>query len=139
MKREAELKAAFTQEMAKQLPTYLMLLQATAGAADRAIVGCSKTTWWEFKHGTPNFELPSNQALMCARLAFQGYCRYVVWEENKKGLKRTLIVHPRQMITEGANGVAYISSGYLYEAMCIGFNHRWLCNYIRSVHENHQR
>jgi hypothetical protein len=115
-------------ELRLQCPTFLVLLQATAGAADRAIVGNGATTWWEFKHATPTFDSPGNQELMCMRLALQGYCRYVIWQEARSGYgRRTLIVHPREVHTRASWKV-------VPEAFCVGYDHRWLVRYIQKVH-----
>jgi hypothetical protein len=127
-KREAELKAAFTQEMKQRLPAYVMLAFATAGAPDRSITGHGRTTHWEFKHATPDFQSDGLQELLCMRLAWMGHCRYVIWQESRNGdQQRTLIVHPRKVHErEGWNLEA--------EAWCIGFNHRWLVEQVRKAH-----
>ena len=129
-KREGELKSAVMEELKRQLPNFLVLQIATAGAADRAIVGAGRTTFWEFKHGTPNFESLGLQQLMCMRLDAQCYCRYVIWEENKFGqCKRTIIVHPKYISTFGkADSVSIL------EAWCVGFDHRWLVEQIKQAH-----
>lgn len=128
-KREGELKSAFTQCMKDHLPNYYMLLLASRGAPDRAIVGNGQTTWWEFKHGTPSFESPGLQELTCMRLAEAGYCRYVLWMEDAKGRgKRTLIVRPK---------VVYERSGWSFtpEAWCLDFDMYWLVRYVASIHK----
>lgn len=126
MKREAELKAKFTRELKRQLPTFLVLQYATNGAPDREIVGNGVTSRWESKHATPQFKSPGNQELLCMRLAAHGHCRYVVWWE-RDGAERTLIVHPLQ-IHERA------SWNLNEEASCDGFNMRWLVDQVRQVH-----
>jgi len=130
MKREGELKSAFGTEL-KRLPGFYMFQIATAGWPDRGIVGAGRTTFWEFKHGTPDFDSPGNQELTCQRLALHGgWCRYVVWQENAKGVgQRTLIVHPRE--------VAGRSNWNLQpESWCVGYDHRWLVNKIREAHRS---
>jgi hypothetical protein len=122
-KQEARLKAGAMRELARQCPHYVVLLLATAGGPDRAIVGTGRTSLWEFKHGTPGFKSHDLQKLTCLRLAVQGYCRYVVWEE-RRGIKRTLIVHPNHI------------GDLLPEAWCVGFDHKWLVEQIRKVHDN---
>lgn len=125
-KREAELKSAFTREMTRQLPEFIMLFLATAGAPDRSITGMGRTTHFEFKHGTPGFVSPGNQELMCMRLAEHGFCRYVVWQESHAGVQRTLIVHPR-----------FVHDRTLIaEESCQDFNHLFVVDYIRRVHEH---
>ncbi len=127
-KREAELKRAFTREMRKQLPHFIMQLFASAGSPDRSITGDGCTTHWEFKHGTPDFVSHGDQELMCMRLAAQGHCRYVVWQEQKNGAKRrTMIVHPR-IVWERSDW------NIIPEVWSPGYDMQWLVNQIREAH-----
>lgn len=127
-KREGELKAAFGRELKRVLPTFYVLLHSTGGAPDRSITGGGKTTLWECKHGTPDFESQGNQELLCERLSVAGYCRYVIWQEDAHGGgKRTMIVHPR--------GVRLRSGWHVVpEAFCVGYDMLWLVRYIAKVH-----
>jgi hypothetical protein len=126
-KREGELKSALTKEVKLQLPGFLTLLFATAGAPDRMIVGNNRVSLWEFKHGTPNFESPGLQALTCSRIAAQGvYCRYIVWQETRRE-QRTLIVHPKVILERNSYAV-------WPELQCEGFDMIWLVHQIRKVH-----
>jgi len=126
-KREGELKSALTKELARQCPNFYVLRYATAGAPDRSIVGAGRQTNWECKHATPDFDSPDNQALLCTRIAVNGgHCRYVLWQE-RKGLERTVIVHPRHILERTTWDV-------LPEAWCAGFDHRWLVEQIRKAH-----
>lgn len=128
MKREGELKQAFTKELKRQLPHFLVQMFSTNGSPDRSITGNNRTTHWEFKHGTPDFESPGDQELMCMRLAVQGHCRYVVWQESSKGIgQRTMIVHPRNI---------YARTGWALdpEDWCTGYNHRWLVDKVCKAH-----
>lgn len=127
-KREAELKAAFTKELHRQLPGFISLLQATAGAPDRSITGAGRTTHWEFKHATPTFDSPGLQELLCMRLAHAGYCRYVFWWEGATGIgQRTMIVTPKN-VHERQNWLL------VPEEVTPGFDHRWLVKFIGQVH-----
>jgi len=131
-KREGELKAGAMSEVRRLRPAYQILLLATAGGPDRVIVGDARTTFWEFKHGTPDFESQGNQELCCRRLAAQGaYCRYVIWQENADGFgQRTMIVHPDMIARrEGSRVVP--------ETFCTGFNHAWLARQILWAHRLH--
>ena len=95
-KREAELKAAFSAELKTRLPGAVTVMHSSAGAPDRAVSVGGCTTYLEFKHGTPGFDSPGLQELVCMRLEAAGECRYVVWQENANGTgQRTLIVKPR--------------------------------------------
>lgn len=127
MKQEGRLKTAFRGELERQLPTFLILGLADAGGPDRLIVGNGVTSFWEFKHATPDFASPGNQVLFCARLDVQSYCRYVIWQE-RDGLKRTMIVQPRVVLERNGWNVGP-------ESFCVGFDHRWLVGQIRKVHK----
>lgn len=128
-KREGELKAAFTEVMSRLLPRYYVLRYTTAGAPDREIIGAGYSTRWEFKHGTPQFESIGLQELTCTRLAGVGHCRYVIWQENAKGTgQRTLIVHPKYILNRDG-------WDFQAEASTNGFDHHWLCEQIRKVHQ----
>lgn len=129
-KREGELKSAAMKELRRQCPSFLILLQATAGAPDRLIVGNGCTTGWEFKHATPDAKFPGHQALLCARLCAQGlHVRYVVWIEARDGSnKQIMIVMPHRII-EGQRGFKLQP-----EASCYGFDHKWLVEQISEAH-----
>lgn len=131
MKREGELKAAFTEELKRQCPSFIVLRYMTAGGPDRSVIGVGRQTNWEMKHGTPDFVSHDNQALICTRLAVQAHCRYVLWQE-RKGAQRTLIVHPRVILERSGWNVEP-------EAFCVGFNIPWLVNYVRHIHEHHRQ
>ena len=126
-KYEAKLKSDFFKELHLQLPTYLLLAQASAGAPDKGIVGNGLTSYWEFKHGTPGFTTTGNQTLFAMRLAQQSPCRFVIWQELSNGLKYTMIVHPRQIHERRGWQVKP-------EYACDGFNHQWLVEQVRRVH-----
>lgn len=128
-KREGELKSAFTQEMKLRLPGFYMLQHASRAAPDRSITGNGRTTMWEFKHGTPDFESHGDQELMCRRLSVAGYCRYVIWQESLRGNDQiTMIVHPKTVFERKGWNLTP-------EAWCVGFDHRWLVNFVKKIHE----
>lgn len=131
MKREAELKSAFGEELKRQLPSFMSLRLSDAGAPDRAVVGLGRTTFWEFKHATPDFDSTELQELMCMRLdAHGGCCRYVIWQESAiDDMKRTLIVTPKKM--HERRGWALDP-----ESWCVGFDHAWLIDQIMKRHYN---
>jgi hypothetical protein len=128
-KREAELKAAFSAALRQAIPPAIMLQFLTAGAPDRAVAWAGTISLWEMKHGTPNFESPGLQSLVCARLAAQGiYCRYVIWQETSRGDKqRTLIVHPKIILERTSPLVEP-------EESCGGFDMVWLVEHVRRIH-----
>lgn len=128
-KREGELKSAFTAELKRQCPTFIVQYFASSGSPDRSITGHGRTTHWEFKHGTPDFVSLGDQELTCMRLAVQGHCRYVVWQENRLGqAKRTMILQPRQVAER---------KGWTFtpEVFCVGFDHRWLVEQVWKAHQ----
>lgn len=127
MKREAALKSAFFRELHRQLPEFLVLQLATAGAPDRLVVGNARSSYLEFKHAEPKYESKGNQKLLCLRLAAQGaYCRYVVWMERGRE-KWTLIVTP-QVVHERLDLISHC------EAVTEGFDHRWLVQRVKEIH-----
>lgn len=129
MKREGELKSAFTRELKCQLPHFITLCFSTAGAPDREIVGNSITTRWEMKHGTPDFLSLGNQELCCMRLATQGHCRYCIWQEKADGThQETLIVHPRMV-------AGRIGWKFVIEDGCQGYSMEWLVNRVKDAHK----
>lgn len=128
-KEEGELKSKFGEELKRRLPGFLLLQYSTNGAPDREVVGNGVTTRWEMKHGTPDFRSPGDQELMCLRLSAAGHCRYVIWFE-RDGLKKTMIVHPRDVIGREGNGAQLEP-----EAWCIGFDMRWLVEQIEKEHK----
>ena len=135
-KREADLKARFTRELKVQRPTWLSLLQGTAGAADRALVGEGRTSWLEMKHATPDFRSPGLQELMCKRLEEQSRCWYIIWAENAAGgEQRTLLVLPSKLllVPRRSSGLksAYALSHF---DSCAGYDMKWLVRRIIELH-----
>lgn len=124
MHDESGLKSALLKQMKILLPGFVVLAHSErvrSGVPDWSVTGAGRTTWWEFKHSAPDFMSHGIQELTCLRLAAAGYCRYVVWEE-RNGIKRTLIVHPKHL------------KDLTSETWCVMFDHRWLVNEIRKAH-----
>jgi hypothetical protein len=97
------------------------------GHPDKSITGNGMTSWLEFKHATPQFESVEQQRLTCHRLSHQGFCRYVIWWEDKKGQnKKTFIVHPSKLSSSDLITDA--------EEWTDGFDMQWLCEYVRRIH-----
>ena len=126
MKREAELKSRFGQELRRQLPGFLILSYATNGAPDREIVGNNISSRWECKHATPDFQSPGDQELLCCRLAAAAHCRYVIWWE-RGAVQKTLIAHPLAVMRR-------TNWDLEVEAQCEGFDMRWLVEYVGRTH-----
>jgi len=96
----------------------------TGGIPDITTSGYGFTCWWEFKHGTPDFDSKGLQELTCCRLAHHSFCRYVVYLEEADGSnKHILIVHPRNI-------------GRLEpEEVFTGFQHEMVTEYVRKTHK----
>lgn len=100
----------------------------TGGIADLEVVGNRRTTHWEFKHATPEFESPGLQELMMLRLAGADHARYIVFWQSRHGIgKRTMIVHPREV---------HNRKNWLLvpEEVTPGFDMKWLCRQIAEAH-----
>ena len=124
MKNESGLKAALLREVKRQLPGLVVLAHADSirsGVPDWSVTGGGCTTWWEFKHATPDFASPGIQELTMRRLAAGGFARYVIWEE-KRGIKRTLIIHPNHLKDRQP------------EVWAVGFDYRFVVDYLREAH-----
>ena len=128
MKREAELKGAFSRVLRDSCPTLFALQLSTAGGPDRIVIGNNHVTFWEMKHATPDFESPGLQELTCMRISDHAYCRYLIWQENSRGEDwRTLIVNPYDVRRRKGWRLAP-------EAYCEGFDHRWAVEQVRKAH-----
>lgn len=128
MKRESELKSSFFNELARRAPHAVVQGFTTAGSPDRSITLNGRTSHWEFKHGTPEFDSPGLQLLICRRLEVQGHCRYIIWQETSDGAApRTLIVRPH-VVKDRADW--HVSP----EAWHVGFDHRWLVTQVLAAH-----
>ncbi|MCR4301824.1 MAG: hypothetical protein NUV51_09460 [Sulfuricaulis sp.] len=126
MKQESLLKSALVRTLKEQLPGFIVLRHEdvrTSGIPDISVTGGGRTSWIEVKHATPHLETRGIQELTCLRLAGAGFCRYLVYQENKRGNgKRTLIVHPKHI------------GDMLPETFCVGYDHRWVAEYLRKIH-----
>lgn len=127
-KREGELKSEFLTKLTFRFPEIQPLQFATAGAPDRCIPFLSKASFWEFKHGTPGFELQDLQLVICMRLEAAGvFCRYVIWREDR-GRQETLIVRPTQLQQRA------LGRTWQPDKSCIGFDHDWLIDRVLEAH-----
>jgi hypothetical protein len=122
VKHESDGKAALMRELRVRLPGCVALRHEdrfTSGIPDISVTLHGRTTWWEAKV-TPVVS-EGIQELTMLRLAAAGYARYVIWEE-RRGIKRTLIVHPKYL------------KDLTPESFCIGFDMRWLTKKIAEIH-----
>jgi len=126
-KNETGLRSRQVDAFKLGLPRYVILRHEdvrTVGMPDMSLTGCSKTSWIEFKHGTPDFTSTGIQELTMLRLDAAGYARYVIWMENADGsAKQTMIVRPRDF------------KELRPEASCVGFDYKWVVEYFRRRHQ----
>jgi hypothetical protein len=126
MEDESKLKSKLMLRVKERLPGFVALRHEdvrSSGHPDISMTGFARTSWWEAKHGTPDFESQGIQELTMRRLAAAGYARYIVWEE-RRGIRRTLIVHPKHIGTDPL----------IAEASCVGFDHDFVIDCIRKAH-----
>lgn len=126
-KEENELKAKLVEKIRLDIPRAVICAHQeirNVGWPDLEVNLAARTSHWECKHGTPNFESHGRQELTMLRLAAASfYARYIIWHSDRDGRnKRTLIVHPK-----------YIGS-LEPEAFCIGFDHHFVTQHMRKVH-----
>lgn len=83
------------------------------------------TSWWEVKFwDNGDFESPEIQHLTCRRLAAQGICNYIIFEQ-KGPARRIVIVHP-ELLTSWRDSADFVS----------GFNYLWVAQFIRHAHNS---
>jgi hypothetical protein len=131
-KREDDIKQAFWARFKVLYPAYFVLSHQEvrkAGYPDNSVSGYAKTSWWEFKHATPNFLSPMIQEMTCARLARFSYCRYIIFYESREQLQ-TLIYHPRMIL--GNKGVFKLLGEF--EVCFNGFAFDDVAAFINNVH-----
>lgn len=134
MKTEAKFKARTKQVAAIELPGFVIFYVAgvgTDGIPDWSNNGYGVSSWLEFKDASPHgrFESKENQERVCLKLSAASRCRYVVFHETTKGVKRICIIDPRQV--QGKRGEL---SEMMIEAQCSGYDYKWLCNWIKEWH-----
>jgi hypothetical protein len=122
---ESSLKSELMQQFKLRLPNYVALRHEdvrTAGIPDISLTGYRRTTWLEAKHDDDDgFKSTGIQELTMLRLASAGCARYIIWQE-KKGIRRTLIVHPKGLKTLDT------------KLWCAEFNFDWLVEQVERVH-----
>lgn len=94
-----------------------------SGWPDISFSGLQRTSYLEAKLAAPRLRTDGIQELTCLRLAAASFhCRYLVWEE-RKGVRRTAIVHPGHI------------KDMTPEVEWPGFAIDEVVAYIRSIHE----
>lgn len=89
---EAKLKRAFVTQARRRFPAAVIFRHEdirTAGVPDLSFTWRGLTTWIEFKVG-PRPKFAGVQAYTCARLAREGRCWIVVWDD-----RGTYVYRPR--------------------------------------------
>lgn len=104
-KRENELKEAYWQHFRTMVfARHYHVVQhqdvRTAGNPDSHLSGFGGTSFWEFKHATPNFSTSRVQEETCVKLDRVGYiCRYVIFYEPPDADNWTILVVNPALIT----------------------------------------
>lgn len=133
-KRESALKSSLKLKVRRWLPGFVLLSHEdvrTVGIPDWSLTGRGRTSWWEFKHATPDFDLHGRQKLTMQRLEGAGRAFYVVWyEDTTPGSQRTYIMAPHHM-SKPLDRSAYIE-------FAAGFDHRFVVEFMRGVHGDHK-
>lgn len=125
MSDESGLKSKLLKQISLRLPGFIALRHEdvrSSGIPDLSLTGFGRTSWWEFKHAAPTLKSKGIQELTMLRLAGAGFARYVVWEENKHGIQRTLVVHPKNLVSMTP------------EEWFVGYDHKAIVEYMRKVH-----
>ena len=120
---ESSLTTDLLRELRARLPGAVVMKHSElrlSGVPDFSVTLGGRTSWFEVKYG-PRIISKGIQQLTCARLASAGMCRYIFFEE-KRGVRRTLVLHPKHI------------DDLMPEVWHVGFNHRFVCDFVRQVH-----
>jgi hypothetical protein len=115
--------------MRDQLMEYVVLRHEerpgiNSGTPDVSISGNRKDSWWEVKYAHPSVRSRGVQELAMRKLAATSHSALYIIYEEKKDVRRTLIVHPR-WLHELDNG-----------EWTNDFDHQWVIDFIRKIHES---
>ncbi len=142
-KREDELKAQLFDE-ARKLPTSYFLLPIQdvrkSGTPDFTFNGANRTSWWEVKHATPNFESPGIQEVTCHRLARTSFCRYIIyvdtavkWATGIKREKFAVILHPK-FVFQQKGKLDWNAALFIADAVFNRFDHEGIVQHMLKAH-----
>lgn len=92
-------------EIRRHLPTAVAIRhedQFTHGIPDLSVSLAGRTTWWEVKYADPLLRTTGIQHHLCARLAAETYCRYLVYQRgiptgDQKRPRQIRVVHPTEI------------------------------------------
>lgn len=129
MRDESYLKSKLGERIKIDLPSFVWLRHEdvrNSGYPDGSLSGFGRTSWWEFKHGDPNFDSTGIQELTMLRLSTKSFAAwYVIWLENASGnAKQTRIVHPKDFKD-------YLTGG---TTTCAGHDMKFVTEFMRKVH-----
>ena len=94
---EQTLKRGLMAEIKRHLPTAVAIRHEdryTHGIPDLSLSLAGRTTWWEVKYADPSVRTKGIQHHLCARLAAETYCRYIVYQ---RGIPSGRTYRPRQI------------------------------------------
>lgn len=130
-KRENELKARQCEVIRERMPGFVLQLHQQvrgSGTPDLSLDGLARTSWWEFKHATPDFKSPGIQEVTCCRLAAASFCRYVIFYDDGRR-KETQIVKPTDVRDRLDFRSIKVEFGW------VGFKFEEVADFMRQVHE----
>lgn len=123
---EKDLKDALVHTMRTTVPWAVVFRHEdtnTAGIPDIAFTYKGKTIWLEVKYANPYIRSRGLQDLTCLRLASQGFCWHIIYQENK-GERRTIIAQPKHVVE---------AQIFPDECMAPGFDHEFVVHFIRRI------
>jgi hypothetical protein len=86
---EADIKNSFMNQVRHEKDSLYIRHEdkGRSGIPDVSLTMAGFTSWWEFKHATPHYQVQGIQELTCRKLDKFGLCRFVVFEDyaNSKG------------------------------------------------------
>lgn len=127
---EAMLKSALMRYLRKKHPSAVILRhedRITAGIPDVSVTWDGSTSWWEVKYAKSRIRTRGIQELTCLRLARQGLCYYLIYEERDAFHKRTRIVTPVEL-QQGLDGELHD-----------GFDHAFVAQFISRLHHDRRK
>ena len=129
---EKELKDQVVRYLRATIPMAVVLRledKNTAGIPDIIITYHGHTVWVEVKYANPYVRGRGLQKLTCRRLATQGICWYLIYEE-RNGYRRTMFVEPKHVVEGSVNEAPD-------ECVSPGFNHEFAVKFIRRQCGDH--
>ena len=127
---EAQLKSALGVACAEVMPGCVYQRHENRpgirkGQPDASVVWGGATTWLEVKYANPKCKVYDIQVVECRRLARQGECLFVVYQEATRTREReTFLVHPEDIV---------FPERWTRKAQ--GFDHRWVASMIKEGRE----